>query len=184
MSSFNFNPFSNNGSNNTNHANLCFVIVGILCLVWIININYQSYLINNMIGGFWDASPDFCQESGLDMFCIYFENEVGFNGERACYILAKMQNEVIINEPTVAKISLSWMSLNNWSSNLKVPKFLKIEFKTLSNDCPEDFLQTQSIRFYPLTGKLVLFYKDTITAVLYKNTINSELDELLKQNPA
>ena len=152
----------------------------IILLIWSSNMSYQSYVINNMIGGFWDADTSFCEESGLDMFCIYFDNETSF-GERACYILAKNGNDIVINEPTTSNISMQWGKLNNWSSDLKSPKFINIKFKDLSDECKEDFPEHQQMRFYPLSNKIVLFYDDTITAVLYKNTVTSELDALIKE---
>lgn len=150
-------------------------------ILWLNNVYNQSYLVHHMITGFWEADVSFCQESGVDMFCIYFDKDINTNCERACYILSKNGDDIVLNEPVVASISMHWLKACNWYPNLHEPKYLGIEFKNLSEDCIDEFPASQTMRIYPLINKMVLFYDDTITAVLYKNSANSELEHLVKK---
>lgn len=154
-----------------------FIIILILVL-WINNLSYQSYVIKKSLGGFWEADASFCEESDLDMFCIYFDKTTDFSNNRACYVLAKRGDDIVLNEPTTANITLNWAALNNWSSDLEAPKFLTITFKEISDECADEFPPKQYMRYYPICNKIVMYYGDTITAVLYKNAVNTELNEL------
>lgn len=157
-----------------------FVIV-IIIILYINSIRYQNKILHKLVNGFYEADTSFCNESGIDMFCIYFDEDVDMFGNRASYILAKKDNEVIINEPTVVNLKLQWRNINNWSKNISVPKYFNVNFKTISDDCIEIFPQRQEMRFYSAIGKLVLYAGDTITAVLYKNPVNTELKSILTE---
>lgn len=153
-----------------------------IIVVLIILLLYSSSVSNcqRLIGGVYEADSTFCEESGLDAFCIYFDDDVDWAGNRGCYILAKKDDEVLINEPVLARIS-SASILNNWTS-ITNPKYYNINFKNLSEDCQEIFPARQCIRFYPDIGKMVLYYDDTISAVVYKNPIHTELKQLNSQS--
>jgi hypothetical protein len=155
------------------------IVFFILALILIFS-QHQSYLFNNLLAGFWESDKSFCEESGLDMFCLYFDEDYNMSGGRACYVLASQNNEVILNEPTVAEISLQIFRIENWTFGVKSPKYFNINFQNISDDAEEIFPKTQQMRFYPVCNKIVLFYDDTITAVLYKNPINTELKTILE----
>lgn len=163
------------------HNNLIAVIV--ILVLYILYSNYsisckEHSTMNKMVNGFYEADTSFCEESGLDMFCLYLDEDVDYYGDRACYILAKQDNEIIINEPIIANIRYE---PKLFDYDISSPKYFNIEFKDLSDDFEEDFPKNQKIRFYPTIGKIVLFYEDTITAVLYKNPVNTELKSILKE---
>ncbi len=157
------------------------ILVLLIVVLWYYTLIYQSYLVHNLVNGFWEADSTFCTEAEIDMFCIYFDEDVDFFGNRACYVLAKKDGVVIINEPTIAKLSLQWMCTGNWSANISTPKYFNINFKHIDEECREFFPQYQEMRFYPICNKMVLFAGDTITAVLYKNPVNTELKSMLEE---
>lgn len=152
------------------NLNIYIVLITILLLVIIyISIN-QSKLYDKLINGFYEADTSFCEESGIDTFYLYLDNDINLLGERSCYILASKDNEIIINEPIVAKLKQQW---SFWSDvNIR---YFDVEFKDLSDDVIDIFPTIQTIRFYPVIGKMVIYSKDTVTAVLYKSGINTEL---------
>lgn len=157
------------------------LIAAIIIFIWVVNCQYQSYALSNLLSGFWEADSSFCEESGLDLFCIYLDEDYDSMGKRACYILASQDDAVILNEPTTATISLQWARLNNYSMSLHDPKYFTISFKEISDDGVDIFPKHQQMRFYPICNKIVLFYDDTITAVLYKNPINTELRSIIQE---
>lgn len=156
------------------------VVVVVLILVWIMHLNYQSNVLHTLLSGFWEADSNFCNESGLDTFCFYLDEDYNTVGQRACYVLAMRDNAIVLNEPTVARISLQYMRANNWKTSLSSPKYLNIEFKNIQEENESVFPKKQEMRFYPICNKIVLFYDDVITAVLYKNPVNTELKALVE----
>ncbi len=157
-----------------NHIGL--VVVFIILFFWILILYYQSFILHNLLCGFWEADRSFCEESELDMFCLYFSKDYNIIGNRPCYVLAMQNNELILNEPTIASVSLQWNKWNNYDAGINSPKYFNITFKNISPENIKVFPKHQQIRFYPICGKIVLFYDNTITAVLYKNPVNTELN--------
>ena len=130
-----------------------------------------------MLGGFWEADDSFCEEAGLDSFTICFDKDhVG--GYRGCYILAVQDNEPVLNIPAKARVREHIWCRKNWCKSLDdEPRYYSIRFDGITEEDAETFPKQQDMRYYPVTGKLVLYTKNTITAVLYKNPINTELQQ-------
>ncbi len=156
-------------------------ILTFLIISWLLHMHYQSHILHNLLSGFWEASTSFCEESGLDMFCLYLDGDYDMFGSRACYILASQDGAIVLNEPTVADISFQWIAPSNVYLGIDAPKYFTISFKNISSDAVDIFPRYQQIRFYPVCNKLVLYYDDTITAVLYKNPINTELKSIMEE---
>ena len=153
--------------------NIGLFVVVIIVMIYYNNLNYQFYALKTLMGGFYEADRSFCEEAEIDMFCLYLDNDVSYNS-RACYVLAKKDDEVIINEPTIAYIKPQWC-LSNFSTNINSPKYFNIVFENINEDCVEVFPKVQELKYYPLCNKLVLYSGETVTAVLYKNPVYSEL---------
>lgn len=134
----------------------------------------------SLLAGFYEADNSFCAESGVDMFCIYIDDDVDMFNNRACYILMKKDDEFLINAPTVAKLSLQWKSRNNWWSSVTDPKYLNIKFNDFDEETTAIFPKLQEARFYPYCNKIVLYHGDTITFVGYKNPVSTELKYIVK----
>lgn len=155
--------------------NLNFYVVLIVILILIIiytNLN-QSKIYDKLIGGFYEADASFCAESEIDTFCMYLDDDIDSHGTRACYLLMKSGDNLIINEPATAKITqrFSWSN----DSSIQIPKNFDIEFSDISDEILDFFPYKQKMKFYPKIGKIVLYLDDTVYATFYKNGINSEL---------
>lgn len=146
---------------------------GILIFILIVIIAYTYYtranIFNQLVNGFYESDASFCKESELETFCIYIDNDVLSNGERACYILAKRDGEIIINEPCTLKLTLASTSYDTSA------KYFIAQFKDIGDECAEVFPHMQKLQFYPQTGKIILHADDTVTFVGYKNGINTEM---------
>ncbi len=158
-----------------------YILITIAC-IWLMHIYYESHIIHNLLGGFWEADSSFCKESGLDMFCLYMDGNYNIFGTRGCYILATRDGEVIINTSSIATMTFNWFSAENIYLGFDGAKYLDIHFEELDEDIVEVFPKYQKIRFYPICNKIVLYKDDTITAVLYKNPVNTELKKVLDEN--
>lgn len=156
-------------------------IIGIIILIFFVHIHYQSHMLHSLLSGFWEADVSFCEESGLDLFCLYLDEDYDMFGSRACYILASQDNTIVLNEPTVANITFSWFTLSNFYPGMDAAKYFNVSFKSISKEAEDTFPKYQKIRFYPICNKIVLYYDNTITAVLYKNPVNTELKSILKE---
>jgi hypothetical protein len=149
--------------------NSAIYILVILAVVWFLYINQ----ISNLLDGFWEADKDFCNECDLDMFCVYFGNK-DFWGKRGGYVFASKQNNIKLNEPVTMTITPEYLV----SPLITGVKTYDVIFKGISEDVVEVFPARQKIKLYPACGKLILYYKNTITAVLYKNCANSEIKNI------
>ena len=143
----------------------------IITLLLFIIIFYQINNTHNLLSGFWEADSDFCEESGLDIFCIQISDQVDWNGKRACYLLAHQGDDFIMNDPISVQFKLSPIKSNNWSLDVTGVKHFDVNFSDIEYT---SFPNRQKARFYPLCNKLVLYDGDTITAVLYKNSSYTE----------
>jgi hypothetical protein len=154
-----------------------YYYIGIVIVI-IILCSYQIYglamrqISNQMMTGFWEADKSFCNESGLSMFSIYI-GEQDYRDVRPCYVLAIQDDDtIILNEPTTIILSKPWSGI--LSHNLD-----PIEYNVSFADIKSDFFpRDQQMSYYVATNKLILYKKDTVFAVLYKNPILSEINKI------
>lgn len=147
-----------------------FVVIILILIIIIAYISWgKMQIFDHLVSGFYESDASFCQESGLDMFCIYLDDDIK-NGERSCYILAKRNDDIIINEPCTVHLNLKCGSLYDTT-----PKYFTAEFKDISDECAEVFPRTQNLQYYPMIGKVILHDGDTVTFVGYKNGMNTEM---------
>lgn len=156
-----------------------FLVVLIFVVVYKYYTDYAK-IFDTLINGFWEADRSFCNDSDIDMFCLYLDNDVDYKGSRACYILTKKDGQMVINQPTIATIKMKIFNSYNWTFSANTPKYFNIDFKDIDEDCIDIFPQSQNVRFYPACNKIVMYYNDTVTAVLYKNPIYTELKDMLE----
>ncbi len=161
--------------------NRIYATLILIIIIWIIHIHYQSHILHNLLSGFWEADSSFCEESDLSMFCLYLDEDYSIFGSRACYILATQDDAIILNEPTIARISLEWLRPDNMNLYINSPKYFNISFQDINEEAIGVFPKIQTIRFYPSCCKMVLYHDDVITAVLYKNPVNSELKSIINK---
>lgn len=160
------------------NLNIYVVLITILILVIIFTQLNQQKVYDKLIGGFYNGDDRFCEESEIDLFCLYLDDDVDSHGTRAGYILMKSGDNLVLNEPTTIKLTRHW----SWSSDPMVPKYFDIEFNDLNDEVTEFFPNKQTLRFYPTIGKIVLFSGDTIFGVFYKSGYESELQSIMSEN--
>jgi hypothetical protein len=147
------------------------IIITILC-------SYQIYGIatnrisDQLLTGFWEADKSFCDESGLSMFSIYIGDSEN-SCTRTCYVLAIQDDDtIILNEPSTITYFKPWSGL--LSSNLD-----PIEYNVSFSDIKSEFFPShQKMSYYVTTSKIILYKKDIVFAVLYKNPVLSELNKI------
>lgn len=156
------------------NLNIYIVVIIILIMVIIYTNLNQIKIYDKLIGGFYEADASFCIESGIESFCMFLDDKAIDCNSRACYLLMKSGDSLLINEPTTAKLTQHW----SWASHPSKPQHFTIEFADISDEVNEFFPNIQNVKFYPTIGKLVLYVDDTVYATLYKNGFNSEVKDL------
>jgi hypothetical protein len=165
------------GMSKATYGTLWAIIV--LVIVWQICLWHQSRRMLDMISGFWEADARFCQEAGLDRLVVYFACETDWAGCRGSYLLATSGSDYILNEPVIMSASAQMFAAANWSTG-RSPKHFNVHFKGLSKEAQDIFPAHQNMVFDPVCCKLTMYKGSTITAVLYKDPMNTEIDMLLK----
>ena len=151
-----------------------YIIIIIILLIYIFFGNTSGKIYNKLLHGFYEADESFCEESGIDTFCIYIDDKKNDDSVFPCYILMKSDDTLIINEPTTVKISQNW----SWFADPNI--IYDIEFDN-SEETSAIFPNQQKLRFYPNIGKIVLYNEDTVYGVLYKNGSTTELKHIQEE---
>lgn len=154
------------------NVNFWIGIITIYIILITLVCSRQVIIYDQMINGFYDADSSFCEESGIDMFSLFLDNDVyGSTG----YILMTKNGDFILNDPVTIKLYMHQLNWNNWTLDPTKEKVFTIEFTGIDEDLEDIFPKKQLLKFYPILGKIVMYNKDTITAVMYKSGINSEI---------
>jgi hypothetical protein len=144
-------------------------VIIILIIVAFTVSNYDLF-IKESVQGFWVGDEDFCEEAGLDTMILYIDEP--YRGENGYYLLAKKDDEFIINSPGKLSISISPMDYLFYRD----PKNLTIEFNDSEGleNLDDEFPSRQMARLYIKKAKLVLYHDDVITGVFYKDGSKTE----------
>ncbi len=132
--------------------------------------------------GVWEASRDFCNEAGIDNFIMFISKDQS-GGKYGGYICSAVGDDFLINSPC----GLSFTCVERADECQKY----RVVFDDLEHDV-EDFAAEQTIEYYPLTNKIIMYTDDgVVTAILYKNSIEtakafaagsqSETDEFVEE---
>lgn len=154
------------------------IVIGIIviCVIlysWMIPIISRKYEAKSSLTGFWEADRDFCNESELKVLSIFI-GDPDSSGKLPCYILLiQDDDEVLINERTNINLRPKWCSNNLYDR--KAPWEYDI---TLSKMESSAFALKQSMKHYATANKIIMYKKDTVYAVLYKNPVLSELNDI------
>jgi hypothetical protein len=154
-----------------------FVVILIIVLWFMVNSRCVSSMNDNLLSGFWKADVDFLDDSELSSFVLYFAPP-NWSGNRACYILAEKDGELVINEPCSVKLSETW-ELGNLYSRLNTKSY-SVSFSDLETN---DFPKKQNMVFNPNSGKIVLSKADVIYGVFFKDSYLTDTiynDEMIK----
>lgn len=153
-------------------AFIIFILIAIIAYMAMT----KCYIFDQLVSGFYESDISFLQETELDLFCIYIDNEIS-NGYRSCYILAKKNNDIIINEPTTIKLTQK----KSLSCDINAPRQFNIEFRDLSEEIVDIFPMFQTMKYYPMTGKIILYKHDEVTFVGYKHGMNTEMKSVINE---
>jgi len=154
-----------------NSINYYIVIIVILLILLIFSYASKGYIYDKLLSGFYNADTDFCDEAGLDMFCLYINNDIDKSGRRSGYVLMKSDDNILLNEPTSIKLTRNIQFFN------KNIIHYNIEFEDINNE--DVFPRVQLLKFYPMSGKLILSCDDTIYGVFYKSGQDSEIKYIM-----
>jgi hypothetical protein len=128
-----------------------------------------------MLHGFWESDSGFNKEAGIDSFTFYIGEKK--RGKYASYLLmveSGNDKPVLINEP--ASFTLSNATLFG-TGDYK-------EFKITFSDIETQILpRVLTMKFYPLTCKIVLLDHKKIYAVFFKNLVLSEMERIKNEKP-
>lgn len=148
------------------HRNTIIIICLILIFYYFILLSCTNKISNELITGFWKCDSEFLMDADLSSFLLYLSPKKNGSKERACYLLAEQDSELILNEPCSANISKD-LKLSNWNFWSNSPLKYNIEFKDLED---ENFPNKQKMTFYPKIGKLILSKDDVIYGIFYKDS--------------
>lgn len=149
--------------------------IGLIILLFIIFIYTTTVLCyrsteNNLLSGFWKGSPDFCEDSELDILLIYIGDDN--NSTKPGYILMKNADGLIINDQVEFCLSGGYSITPGMSHE----KIYTVDIKWLVSEGYDFFPSQQKIYYYPLLGKLVMLDSNgDITALLYKDNVSSDI---------
>ena len=158
-----------------NNLYISIIIILILFIIYkYLIFNFITNLSEKLICGFWQAHPLFCEESELDMFCIYLEP----GKRKLCWILMVSNDNIISNHFTNYKIKKKFKKSNNWNDNIKLEKEFEIEIKELPDNLKDEFPLTQDIKLYIHNNKITLSKGKKIYFVGYKDSKISDLIDI------
>lgn len=128
-----------------------------------------------LLPGFWEANSEFNREAGLQLFSFYIGDKN--DGVYPAYLLMVEDGDdqnMLINEPTQFIINEPF---TNFIATDDCREML-LKFDKLETDLIPYMLK---MRYYPRTTKMVLYDHSKIYAVLFKNSVLSELERIKKE---
>lgn len=139
------------------------LLVVVLILIFIVyNLYNRHYKIKQspftcLLNGFWRAPKTFLIESGTELISLYIDNNL-CDG----WIIIKKEDGFILNDPITMELK-------------EIPVFNKGDKRIVKYDVhlkgieSSDFPCDQSILYYPDCNKIILYNKNRIYAVMYKD---------------
>jgi hypothetical protein len=153
------------------------IILFFSILIYICIVRQTTYMVKQLLDGFYVADSIFCEESNLDMLCLYLDNGDG-------YIFIKGNSgDIILNTPIKYKL----IRQTHITAQLNSGYIYTIIFEGLTdnNSELEFFPKKQILEFIPTTQRIKLYddATDTIYGILYKNNSATDMKELLINTP-
>lgn len=139
------------------------VIIAFVIVIFIIIMYLDYCMYIHTLSGVYIASPDFCDEAGLNNFIFTINSD-----ENAGYIIAiNTENEIIINNAVVFDIK--------WDMNVPSLSLMKERYGNihLVDDIPGMPVDMR-IEYIPLIGKILMYIDDTMYAALYRDAALTE----------
>lgn len=150
---------------------LFIYIILIIILIWYLPIFQTNKISQELLHGFYIGDSSFIAEAGLSNLMLYLDNKTGH------IFLQKSGGEIMLND------TFDWNISSDISQNLNADinekRIFTIYFKEIESDA---FPTKQTLEFYPAVGKIILRQKNTVFAVLYKDSVASEIKNLIPDN--
>lgn len=148
----------------------------IICILFLCFILYHVSSINTLseksLTGFWEADSSFCEESDIDMMCMFIGEKKG--SKRPFYLLVKKDDDMIINE--LGDVKFTQQIYSNPCDNIKKTYTAVFDIEN------ENFPSSQEMYYYVTSNKIILFKGDNVYAVLYKNPALTEINTIKQEN--
>ena len=159
---------------NQTHIAFAFVILIVAYLSY-----YYGRQSSDIDGlqGFWETDKSFNEESGIKFCSMYIGKPTLSNICKtptypAYVLMLEDDSTILINEPIRIKISPAFFANGDERT---INMTLSMESDLWASD--------MTARYYPITEKLVLSDNDTIYAVLFKNSVLSEMERISADSP-
>lgn len=129
-------------------------VIIITTILIIIVLAYYLYN-NNSFNGFWLANDEFLLESDLEYLLLYLDSK------SSGYMIMKNAEGVLINEPFKLEYT--------FKSKTYDYVLYEVNFKWEDDKDFDYFPNKQLLRYYNKKGKVILYDKKEVTAILYKD---------------
>ena len=146
-------------------------VIIVISLMFILLVSSKRSVETDFMKGFWKASPEFCEESGLELFIMYIGDSNNISGTRPGYMVAQNGAGLILNHPV--DLNFSWG--NSLKPGICECRQYSLYIDWLEGEKPDCFSSSQSVYYYPEAGKLVLLNNDEVSVVLYKDHYASDI---------
>jgi hypothetical protein len=151
------------------------LLVSVLCIIVnVIKLSRSSNLIQLNINGVWMASESFLRDSQTDMFMLNISDLNDSTTDKNGYIIIKQVDRLLANNDFEVCIKPMDMTSDEIKTSA-VDKFQKFSFEIKSESDIAAIPKNLTMYLYSV-GKIILFDKDIIFAVLYKDAELSDLD--------
>lgn len=132
-------------------------------------VRHTTKMVRKLINGFYVADHMFCNESNIDLMCIYLDDGDGY------IIIRGQSGKILLN--TSFKYNL--YRATGMTAALTDAFIYRIEFSDI--ECTDFFPLIQYLEFMPTTQRIKLFDKDSqvIYGVLYKNNSATDMQSLI-----
>ena len=150
--------------------NIVLVIVAIVIILWLVFGESTQSKCLSRLNGMWVADKEFCEESGVDLMCFYFNNRPGSpKAEKLCWILILNSNGQY-NHITSATFS-----------NPVHAKGDQYEFDMELKDVPDDIFSTDlKIKIVP--GELITIVDFDTDVKIFEGTKNKKASDAIEFN--
>jgi len=151
------------------------LIVLIILFLTVIYAFGHRYTERSLLTGFWHADPSFCEDAGIDSLVFYF-GEPNFTGSKLSgYVLMTSEDGILINNPVDFTLSSGY----SVAPYVKKEKTHTLTIDWFESEGYDFFPSVQTMTFYPELGKIILYDRDQVYAILYKNNIMSDVTRVV-----
>lgn len=149
---------------------IIYIVIAIIVLLWVIFGESTKTKCLSQLNGMWIADEEFCNESGIDLMSIYFNNNSNKpSNEKLCWILILNSNGQYnhITSATFGK-----------SRHIKGDQY---EFFLELEDVPDDIFST-SLKIKIVPDQLITIVDADTDNKIFEGTKNKEASDAIEFN--